>query len=361
NYCSDENDLLVTQLGDDGICENNFECKTNLCINGNCVSDKLWNKFLVWFKKIVGGGEDEEPKEKTDCSKLLIEEDIGNNKYSQTVTDFKEGKVPIYSEDGEQEEIVECCAAQYFSQEGEENMGLVCPMGNKKEAQNSIKWILAKNTNLVLGEFKGEKVLNDHNKVIAWTSKSYIVATGSGATKLVEGDVANAYLEKYPNDLELTEDDIPVIVNGKPWVFCTEEDEKLGKECKISGGMLQTDPSALDGTMESKKSCINSKVCGDVCCEVFVGCANSCDEIKDNEDRNGCYIDLAIKERDVNICEKIDDSDRKNKCYINVAEHTGDSNICDKVTDVDLREKCYFWVAEQEGDGGYPLVTGKSE
>ena len=54
NYCSDEDDLFVVQSEDDGKCENNFECKTNLCINGNCVSSNVWNKFLVWFKKIVG-------------------------------------------------------------------------------------------------------------------------------------------------------------------------------------------------------------------------------------------------------------------------------------------------------------------
>jgi len=289
NYCSDENDIFVVQLGDDEKCENNFECKTNLCINGNCVSSNLWNKFLEWFKKLFGN--DKEPK---DCSKLLIEKDIGDYEYNQTLYGFKEAQVPVYSEDGEQKEIIKCCAAQYFSQEGRENMGLVCPFDSREDVENSINWLLVKNANLVLDEYKGEKVLNDQNKVIAWTSNTYIVATGAkgGGVMLVEEDVAGAYLKKYPNDLE--EIDI--------------------------GDLPPIEPE-------------------------------SCEEIEDNIKRGDCYINLAIGNSDVNICEEIVyDSEHRDKCYVVLAEHTGDANICENVDDSSLREKCYFWVAEQEGD-----------
>ncbi len=38
---------------------------------------------------------------------------------------------------------------------------------------------------------------------------------------------------------------------------------------------MQSDPSALDGTEEGKKSCIESKGFGEGCCEVYAGCASS--------------------------------------------------------------------------------------
>ncbi|MFC1710743.1 hypothetical protein ACFLZJ_01120 [Nanoarchaeota archaeon] len=354
NYCSDENDTFVDQLGDEGTCENDFECKTNLCIDSSCVSSNVWNKFLEWFKKLFGGG-GEEPGTK-DCSKLLIEKDIGNYDYNQSLYDFKEGKVPLYSEDGKQIEIIECCAAQYISQEGKENMGLICPFDNRNDLENSLNWLLVKNSRLTLGEYKGEKVLNDQDKVVAWTSDTYIVATGGGGegNMLIEEDIAGAYLKKYPNDLE--EIDISYIpTDPKPFEFCTGEDEKAAEECHNRGGAWGSDPSALDGTEEGKKSCIESKGFGEGCCEVYSGCVMSgapnslerCGEIKDNMERAGCYIDVAVSKSDFELCENIEINDRKDKCYVNVAEHTGNTDICDKVSDSSLQEKCYFWVSGQ--------------
>jgi len=351
NYCSDENDVFVSQSGDDETCENNFECKTNLCIDSNCVSSNLLNKFFAWLRNMFGGGEEPGPK---DCSKLLIEKDIGNYDYNQSLYDFKEGKVPLYSENGEQIEIIACCAAQYFSQEGEENMGMVCPFDNRADVENSINWLLIKNPNLVLGEYKGEKVLNDRNNVVAWTSNNYIVATGGRGEGVIltEEYIAGAYLDKYPNDLE----EIDITVDGRvlpPLVFCTEEDEKATEECTNRGGNWGSDPSALDGTEEGKKRCIESKGFGEGCCEVYSGCTmpvELCEEIRDNMERAGCYIDVAISKGDFKICENIGINDRRNKCYVNVAEHTGNAGICDKVSDSSLREKCYFWVAEQGGE-----------
>lgn len=53
-YCSDTNNEFVDQLSADSTCENNFECSTNLCIDGECVSSGLWQKFLSWLKKLFG-------------------------------------------------------------------------------------------------------------------------------------------------------------------------------------------------------------------------------------------------------------------------------------------------------------------
>jgi len=53
-YCSD-NYEFVEQNINDAICENNFECASNICINNKCVDAGTWQKFLNWFKRFFGG------------------------------------------------------------------------------------------------------------------------------------------------------------------------------------------------------------------------------------------------------------------------------------------------------------------
>ena len=53
-YCSDTNDEFVIQQESDTLCENNFECNSNLCVDNQCLSSSLWQKFLRWLKSIFG-------------------------------------------------------------------------------------------------------------------------------------------------------------------------------------------------------------------------------------------------------------------------------------------------------------------
>lgn len=53
DYCSDEYSF-VKQLEADQSCENNFQCSTNLCIDNQCISSGIWQKFLNWFKRLFG-------------------------------------------------------------------------------------------------------------------------------------------------------------------------------------------------------------------------------------------------------------------------------------------------------------------
>jgi len=41
---------LEKQLGADASCENNFECKTNLCIDSQCVESGVLKKIIAWFR-----------------------------------------------------------------------------------------------------------------------------------------------------------------------------------------------------------------------------------------------------------------------------------------------------------------------
>lgn len=48
-YCND-NRTFVLQIVDNEVCDSNFQCDSNLCIDGSCVSWKLLQKILNWFK-----------------------------------------------------------------------------------------------------------------------------------------------------------------------------------------------------------------------------------------------------------------------------------------------------------------------
>lgn len=52
-YCSG-NKEFVQQLGADSACDNNFECESNICAGGKCISMNLIEKILNWFKKLFG-------------------------------------------------------------------------------------------------------------------------------------------------------------------------------------------------------------------------------------------------------------------------------------------------------------------
>ncbi len=52
-YCSLSGEMY-TQKGEGSYCINNFECQSNLCVDGECVSSGAWRKFLAWFRNIFG-------------------------------------------------------------------------------------------------------------------------------------------------------------------------------------------------------------------------------------------------------------------------------------------------------------------
>jgi len=54
-YCDISGDMK-TQLKADEKCENNFECSTNLCIDGKCISSGLIQRILSWFRRMFGKG-----------------------------------------------------------------------------------------------------------------------------------------------------------------------------------------------------------------------------------------------------------------------------------------------------------------
>ncbi|MFH1229496.1 MAG: hypothetical protein V1678_03675, partial [Candidatus Aenigmatarchaeota archaeon] len=52
-YCSDEG-AFKGQLNGNAVCENNFECSTNVCVDGKCISSNFIQMIIDWFKKLFG-------------------------------------------------------------------------------------------------------------------------------------------------------------------------------------------------------------------------------------------------------------------------------------------------------------------
>jgi len=53
-YCSDETNFVDYKEGKKS-CENNFECSSNVCVSGECISEGLIKKILNWFSRLFGG------------------------------------------------------------------------------------------------------------------------------------------------------------------------------------------------------------------------------------------------------------------------------------------------------------------
>jgi len=52
-YCFDDFEF-VNQSQEESPCDNNFECKSNLCVNDACVSGSLIQKVMNWLKDFFG-------------------------------------------------------------------------------------------------------------------------------------------------------------------------------------------------------------------------------------------------------------------------------------------------------------------
>jgi len=53
-YCFDENEFVDYKESEES-CDNNFECKSNVCVDGECVSGGLVRRIINWFIRLFGG------------------------------------------------------------------------------------------------------------------------------------------------------------------------------------------------------------------------------------------------------------------------------------------------------------------
>jgi len=72
---------------------------------------------------------------------------------------------------------------------------------------------------------------------------------------------------------------------------------------------------------------------------------DACNKIVTSDEKNNCYQDRAIKDKDSEICEKITDS-TKDSCIWNVARAKNDISICEKISVLGDKEWCYHEIAQ---------------
>ncbi len=60
-YCFDTG-VYVEQKTEGQYCDNNFECKSNVCMGDECIGLNLIQKIINFFKKLFGGEDEEEPE-----------------------------------------------------------------------------------------------------------------------------------------------------------------------------------------------------------------------------------------------------------------------------------------------------------
>ncbi|MEK6913166.1 MAG: hypothetical protein AABW47_00655 [Nanoarchaeota archaeon] len=64
---------------------------------------------------------------------------------------------------------------------------------------------------------------------------------------------------------------------------------------------------------------------------------DSCKKILTSDERNNCYQDTALKNKDLSICEKITDS-TKDSCIWNIARVKNDISICETISVLEDKE-----------------------
>ncbi|MBW2992563.1 hypothetical protein KY345_05075 [Candidatus Woesearchaeota archaeon] len=305
-YCCIDN-KFIPQI-DDGKCDNSFECKSNLCLNGECMTEGFIERVIELLKKMMGI--EPKPPVLKECSKLLVERDIGDNEYEKSEYGVEKGaQVPVYSENGENIRTIRCCMAHYST-----GAVIVCPFNSKEETQNSLKWILARGDagSYSIEEHKGEKIIDiSDGQIIAWTNDAYLIASGGTPEtgRFVE-EIGDVYFKKYPSDFALTQDDIPhveppKISVQKRLVFCTPEDEEKANRCEKSGGDAQMDNYP-------EKECWKYTYC--------ITAEEKCGSIDNTDARDECYRNVAVEAEDTSLCEKITGAHMKEKCYILVED-----------------------------------------
>ncbi|AJF62854.1 MAG: hypothetical protein QT11_C0001G0713 [archaeon GW2011_AR20] len=52
-YCSPQKQW-VSQKSPEDLCQNDFECSSNLCVSSKCVNPTLWEKIINWFNNLFG-------------------------------------------------------------------------------------------------------------------------------------------------------------------------------------------------------------------------------------------------------------------------------------------------------------------
>ncbi|MCK5061380.1 hypothetical protein KAR28_02425 [Candidatus Parcubacteria bacterium] len=123
---------------------------------------------------------------------------------------------------------------------------------------------------------------------------------------------------------------------------CEEiKDKNLREECYIGGSITNND-------LDSCSKIADKKIMEECIFRVKI---SKCDKfiISDRNQLKSCYSDL-IKE-EPKICEHLYNKvNERDDCYFNAAAFNHDSTICNKINSISKKDECYFYIAAQSKD-----------
>ena len=318
-YCSDEG-AFKEQLEADAVCDNNFECSTNVCVDGKCVSSGLINKVMNWFKKLffLRGGEEakEEIAEIVDCGAST--ECLENA--------FKKCKPAKMSQS--QGPISEMAVV------GLEGKKCVLKMTGSAEMTGGAESMTCKFENYALGMKDMEAGSLEQyctGKLTYWlTAAPKMIRAGEAPASAPE---AKPSTEMQPQQTKQENIQEPVT------------EEAISREVKVPA---QTE--ALNAISACEKIFFRETNLKYKCTAMVKKDASDC-EMLDESSAPYCYADVALVTGNSAICGKIKDSDHKEACealvekapakcskwiyadycYRDVAALIGDTSICDYI------------------------------
>jgi hypothetical protein len=85
-----------------------------------------------------------------------------------------------------------------------------------------------------------------------------------------------------------------------------------------------------------------------------------CKQFEDVNDRDYCYLVIAMNNKDVSICETMHSTETWDHCYSSVAIILKDSDVCEKIRTQEEKETCYFIIAKDTGNASLCSHTGLS-
>lgn len=318
-YCSDNN-VFVTQLKSQEACDNSFECKSNVCIAGECVSENLIHKIMNWFKKLFGLlGREEETEESIDCG--ASSECMENA--------FKVCKPAKISQSGSVSEIVglkdEKCVLKVTA--GEESM--TCKIENyalgTKNLGNIEQYCKGDLVKKLAAEKKIQSLSTEKviHKEVEVPAQIEALDAMSACEKIKNPDFkyeCTAMLKKDPSDCAM--------VNEPARPYCYADVALATGDSGICGKIKDSShKEACKALVEKAPAKCSGWIYADYCYRdvaALIGDTSVCDYIKYEGGKVDCK---AVILRDATICQNSDNED----CYQKLALLTGDEKVCDEL------------------------------
>jgi len=320
-FCSDNN-AFISQLKSAEKCDNSFECKSNVCIAGNCISENLVQKVMNWFKKLFKATEKEETEESIDCGTSM---DCMENVFKECKPSKSSQGQAVYEISGLKDEkcVIKVTVDDKFMTCKYENYMLGPKiLGDNPEINckgDLVKWLTEKTIS--------KEAINKRMEEPTQTRALRPVETqipAEPACEKIKGSnlkyLCNAMIKKDPSDCEMLDE------SAAP--YCYADVALATGNSAICGKIKDSShKEACEALVEKDKDKCSGWIYADYCYRdvaALTGNTAGCDSIKYEGGKIDCK---AVVLNDASLCENSDNQD----CYQKVALLTGDEKACDEL------------------------------